>query len=247
MLRHPPFVVRSLALSPSAPAPAGALLCPGRTRPGRRGRAGRFEATTTESGVNMAEPLVATSVFDRLLKDRIIWLGSEVRDDNANEICAKILLLAAEDPDKDIFLYVNSPGGSITAGMAIYDTMQFVPNDIVTVGIGMAASMGQLLLTAGTKGKRYITPNARVLLHQPHGGFGGTASDIQTQAQLILDMKRRLAEITAAQTGKSVEQINRDGDRDRWFSAQEALEYGFVDHIRESALDVAGGGGTEQS
>ena len=123
----------------------------------------------------MAEPLVATSVFDRLLKDRIIWLGSEVRDENANEICAKILLLAAEDPEKDIYLYVNSPGGSITAGMAIYDTMQFVPNDIVTVGIGMAASMGQLLLTSGTKGKRYITPNARVLLHQPHGGFGGTA------------------------------------------------------------------------
>jgi ATP-dependent Clp protease, protease subunit len=195
----------------------------------------------------MAEPTLGPSVFDRLLKDRIIWLGSEVRDDNANEIAAKLLLLAAEDPKRDIFLYVNSPGGSITAGMAIYDTMQFVPNDIVTVGIGMAASMGQLLLTAGTKGKRYITPNARVLLHQPHGGFGGTASDIQTQAQLILDMKRRLAEITAAQTGKSVEQINADGDRDRWFSAQEALEYGFVDHIRESALDVAGGGGTEQS
>ena len=195
----------------------------------------------------MAEPTLAPSVFDRLLKDRIIWLGSEVRDDNANEIAAKLLLLAAEDPKKDIYLYVNSPGGSITAGMAIYDTMQFVPNDIVTVGIGMAASMGQLLLTAGTKGKRYITPNARVLLHQPHGGFGGTASDIQTQAQLILDMKKRLAEITAAQTGKSVEQINADGDRDRWFNAQEALEYGFVDHIRESALDVSGGGGTEQA
>ena len=195
----------------------------------------------------MAEVTPSPGVFDRLLKDRIIWLGSEVRDENANEIAAKLLLLAAEDPKKDIYLYVNSPGGSITAGMAIYDTMQFVPNDIVTVGIGMAASMGQLLLTAGTKGKRYITPNARVLLHQPHGGFGGTASDIQTQAQLILDMKKRLAEITAAQTGKSVEQINADGDRDRWFNAQEALEYGFVDHIRESALDVSGGGGTDQA
>ena len=195
----------------------------------------------------MAEPTFQPSVFDRLLKDRIIWLGSEVRDDNANEICAKILLLAAEDPKRDIFLYVNSPGGSITAGMAIYDTMKFVPNDIVTVGIGMAASMGQLLLTAGTKGKRYITPNARVLLHQPHGGFGGTSSDIQTQAALILDMKKRLAEITAQQTGKSVEQINLDGDRDRWFTAQEALDYGFVDHIRESASDVIGGGGTDDS
>lgn len=194
----------------------------------------------------MAEPVFAPSVFDRLLRDRIIWLGEEVRDENANEICAKILLLAAEDPNKDIYLYINSPGGSITAGMAIYDTMQFVPNDIVTVGIGMAASMGQLLLTAGTEGKRYITPNARVLLHQPHGGFGGTSSDIQTQAQLILDMKKRLAEITASRTGKSVEQVNADGDRDRWFTAQEALEYGFVDHVRESASDVTGGGGTDQ-
>jgi ATP-dependent Clp protease protease subunit len=193
----------------------------------------------------MADMGMQPSVFDRLLKDRIIWLGSEVRDDNANEIAAKLLLLAAEDAKRDIYLYINSPGGSITAGMAIYDTMQFVPNDIVTVGIGMAASMGQLLLTAGTMGKRYITPNARVLLHQPHGGFGGTASDIQTQAQLILDMKKRLAEITAAQTGKSVEQINADGDRDRWFTAQEALEYGFVDHIRETATEVVGGGGTD--
>ncbi len=192
----------------------------------------------------MAEPTFQPSVFDRLLKERIIWLGSEVRDDNSNEIAAKLLLLAADDPKKDIYLYINSPGGSITAGMAIYDTMQYVPNDIVTVGIGMAASMGQLLLTAGTKGKRYITPNARVLLHQPHGGFGGTSSDIQTQAALILDMKKRLAEITAAQTGKTVEQINADGDRDRWFSAQEALDYGFVDHIRELATDVIGGGGT---
>ncbi|MBG6213693.1 MAG: ATP-dependent Clp protease proteolytic subunit [Cryobacterium sp.] len=193
----------------------------------------------------MADPTPTNGVFDRLLKDRIIWLGSEVRDENANEICAKILLLAAEDSKRDIYLYINSPGGSITAGMAIYDTMQFVPNDIVTVGIGMAASMGQFLLTSGTKGKRYITPNARVLLHQPSGGFGGTSADIQTQARLILDMKQRLSEITAAQTGKTAEQINADGDRDNWFSAQEALEYGFVDHLRASASDVIGGGGTD--
>jgi len=192
----------------------------------------------------MADPAFQPNVFDRLLKDRIIWLGSEVRDENSNEIAAKLLLLAAEDDKQDIYLYINSPGGSITAGMAIYDTMQFVPNDIVTVGIGMAASMGQLLLTAGTKGKRYITPNARVLLHQPHGGFGGTSSEIQTQAKLITSMKQRLAEITAAATGKTVEQIHADGDRDRWFTAEEALEYGFVDHIRASASDVVGGGGT---
>ncbi|WP_029149795.1 ATP-dependent Clp protease proteolytic subunit [Microbacterium indicum] len=195
----------------------------------------------------MPEPVMAQNVFDQLLKDRIIWLGEDVRDDNANEICAKMLLLAAEDPKKDIYLYINSPGGSVTAGMAIYDTMQFIPNDVVTVGIGMAASMGQLLLTSGTKGKRYITPNARVLLHQPSGGFGGTAADIQTQAELIISMKNRLAAITASQTGKTVEQINEDGDRDHWFTAEEALEYGFVDAIRESATDVSGGGGTDRS
>ena len=180
------------------------------------------------------------STFERLQRERIIWLGSEVRDDMANEICAKILLLAAEDPTKDIFLYINSPGGSITAGMAIYDTMQYVPNDIVTVGIGMCASMGQFLLSSGTKGKRYATPNTRVLLHQPHGGFGGTTSDVQTQAELIMSMKRQLASLTAAQTGKTVEQIERDGDRDRWFTAQEALEYGFIDHIREFAGSATG-------
>ena len=185
----------------------------------------------------MAETAFPPSVFDRLLKDRIIWLGSEVRDDNSNEIAAKLLLLAAEDPEKDIYLYINSPGGSITAGMAIYDTMQFVPNDIVTVGIGMAASMGQLLLTAGTKGKRYITPNARVLLHQPHGGFGGTSSDIQTQAALILDMKKRLAEITAEATGKTVEQVNADGDRDRWFNAQEAVDSIALPHESTTEID----------
>ena len=194
----------------------------------------------------MADSPIAPNVFDSLLRDRIIWLGSEVQDENANEIAAKLLLLAAEDSDRDIYLYINSPGGSVTAGMAIYDTMQFVPNDVVTVGIGMAASMGQLLLTAGTKGKRYITPNARVLLHQPSGGFGGTSSDIQTQARIIIDMKRRLAEITAEATGRTVEQVDADGDRDRWFSAEEALAYGFVDHIRASAADVVGGGGTDQ-
>jgi len=182
------------------------------------------------------------SAFERLLKDRIVWLGSEVRDDMANEICAKILLLAAEDSTKDIFLYINSPGGSITAGMAIYDTMQYVPNDIVTVGIGMCASMGQFLLSSGTKGKRYSTPNTRVLLHQPSGGFGGTADDIQTQAELILSMKKQLASITAEQTGKTVEQVMKDGDRDRWFTAQEALEYGFIDHIQKHAAGSTGVG-----
>jgi ATP-dependent Clp protease protease subunit len=200
------------------------------------------QAIADKRSKHMAEMTGINNVFERLLKDRIIWLGDEVRDDNANEICAKMLLLAAEDSTKDIFLYINSPGGSITAGMAIYDTMQYVPNDVVTVGIGMCASMGQFLLTAGTKGKRFLTPNTRVLLHQPSGGFGGTAADIQTQAFLINDMKKHLAAITAKQTGKTVEQVIEDGDRDRWFNAQEALDYGFVDHIQEFAAVSTGVG-----
>ena len=184
------------------------------------------------------------SVYNRLLKERIIWLGEEVREENANIICAQMLLLAAEDPERDIYLYINSPGGSVTAGMAIYDTMQFIQPDVVTVGMGMAASMGQFLLTAGAKGKRYITPHARVLLHQPLGGAGGTATDIRINADLILQMKRELAEITAAATCKTPEQFIEDGDRDHWFNAQEALEYGFVDRIVSSANAI--GGSTEE-
>jgi len=184
------------------------------------------------------------NVYQRLLRERIVWLGSEVRDENANQICAQMLLLAAEDPTKDIYLYINSPGGSVTAGMAIYDTMKYIQPDVATVAMGMAASMGQFLLTSGTPGKRYITPHARVLMHQPSGGAGGTATDIRIHADLILKMKRELAEITASQTGKSVEQILEDSDRDKWFTAQEALEYGFVDRVVESASAVSGGGGT---
>ncbi|GAA5230124.1 ATP-dependent Clp protease proteolytic subunit [Arthrobacter cryoconiti] len=183
-------------------------------------------------------------IYNRLLKERIIWLGSEVRDDNANLICSQLLLLSAEDPDKDIYLYINSPGGSVTAGMAIYDTMEFIPNDVVTVATGLAASMGQFLLSSGTKGKRYATPNARILMHQPSGGIGGTASDIKIQAELILHMKKVMAELTASQTGQSVEKILKDNDRDKWFTAEEALEYGFFDKISRHAGSVAGGGGT---
>lgn len=181
-------------------------------------------------------------VFNRLLKERIIWLGSEVRDENANAICAKMLLLAAEDPESDIYLYINSPGGSVTAGMAIYDTMQYIQPDVVTVAMGMAASMGQFLLTAGAPGKRFITPHTRVLMHQPSGGVGGTAADIRINADLIMKMKQELSEITAARTGKTVEQIQADSDRDKWFTAQEALEYGFVDHVVESSKAVSGSG-----
>jgi ATP-dependent Clp protease protease subunit len=183
-------------------------------------------------------------IYNRLLKERIIWLGSEVRDDNANAICSQLLLLSAENPEKDIYLYINSPGGSVTAGMAIYDTMQFIPNDVVTVATGLAASMGQFLLSSGTKGKRYATPNARVLMHQPSGGIGGTASDIKIQAELILHMKKVMAELTADQTGQSVETILKDNDRDKWFTATEALDYGFFDKIAAHAGSVSGGGGT---
>ena len=178
------------------------------------------------------------AVFQRLLKERIIWLGGEVRDENANTICAQLLLLAAEDPDRDIYLYINSPGGSVTAGMAIYDTMQYVKPDVVTVGMGMAASMAQFLLTSGAPGKRYITPHARVLLHQPLGGAGGSATEIRINADLILGMKKELASITAARTGKTVEQVEADGDRDHWFSAAEALEYGFVDRVINSPDEI---------
>ena len=178
------------------------------------------------------------SVYQRLLKERIIWLGGEVRDENANAICAQLLLLAAEDPDRDIFLYINSPGGSVTAGMAIYDTMQYIKPDVVTVGMGLAASMGQFLLTAGAPGKRYITPHTRVLLHQPLGGAGGSATEIRINADLILGMKKELAAITASRTGKTVEQVEADGDRDHWFTAQEALEYGFVDRVIDTPQEI---------
>ena len=171
------------------------------------------------------------NVYQRLLSERIIWLGGEVRDDSANAVCAQLLLLAAEDPDEDIYLYINSPGGSVTAGMAIYDTMQYVKPDVATVGMGLAASMGQFLLTSGTPGKRFITPHTRVLMHQPSGGAAGSATDVRINADLILQMKRELAEIIAEKTGKTVEQIEEDFDRDRWFTAKEALDYGFVDHI----------------
>jgi ATP-dependent Clp protease, protease subunit len=182
------------------------------------------------------------SIYNRLLKERIIWLGSEVRDENANAICAQMMLLAAEDPNKDIWLYINSPGGSITAGMAIYDTMQFIQPDVATVAMGMAASMGQFLLSSGAKGKRYATPHTRVLMHQPSGGFGGTATDVRINAELIMHMKKVLSQLTAEQTGQPLEKILKDNDRDNWFTAEEALKYGFIDHVVDNAAAARGGG-----
>ncbi|WP_137121444.1 ATP-dependent Clp protease proteolytic subunit [Segeticoccus rhizosphaerae] len=178
-------------------------------------------------------------IYNRLLKERIIFLGSDVRDDNANAICAQLLLLAAEDPDQDIWLYINSPGGSVTAGMAIFDTMKWVPCDVATVAMGLAASMGQFLLSAGTPGKRYATPHARVMMHQPSGGIGGTASDIKIQAEQMLHIKKQMAGLIAQHTGQTVEQIEKDSDRDRWFTAEEAKEYGFVDHVYLSSDEAS--------
>lgn len=171
------------------------------------------------------------SVYNRLLKERIIFLGSEVNTQVANRICAQLLLLSAEDPERDIYLYINSPGGSVYDGMAIYDTMQFVKNDVATIALGMAASMGQMLLCAGAKGKRSALPHARIMMHQASGGIGGTAADIAIQAEQMIFTKRLMQELIAKHTGQSVEQIEIDGDRDRWFTAEQAKEYGFIDHV----------------
>ena len=183
-------------------------------------------------------------VFNRLLRERIIFLGAPVMDEMANAICAQLLLLAAEDPERDIWLYINSPGGSISAGMAIYDTMQFVANDVATVGLGLAASMGQFLLCAGANGKRYATPHARIMMHQPSGGIGGTAADIAIQAEQMLYVKKQMAERISFHTGQTEEQIERDSDRDRWFSVAEAKDYGFIDHVTTGAKDIPSGAGT---
>ncbi|WP_407642583.1 ClpP family protease [Actinomadura craniellae] len=177
-------------------------------------------------------------LFQQLLRKRIVFLGQQVDDDIANRICAELLLLSAEDGKRDIYLYVNSPGGSVTAGMAIYDIMQYVPNDVATVGMGLAASMGQFLLCAGAPGKRFALPHARIMMHQPSGGIGGTASDIKIQAEQMLYVKKLLAERIAQHTGQPLDQIERDSDRDRWFTAEEALDYGFVDHVVRSANQV---------
>ncbi len=173
----------------------------------------------------------AYDIYSRLLKDRIIMIGSPIDDNVANAVVAQLLFLEAEDPDKDISIYINSPGGSVTAGMAIFDTMQFVKPDIQTICLGMAASMGSLLLTAGTKGKRYALPNAEVMIHQPLGGAQGQATEIDIAARHILDTRDRLNHILAERTGQPIEVIANDTDRDNYMTAQEAQEYGLIDHI----------------
>ena len=180
-------------------------------------------------------------IYNRLLEERIVFLSGEVRDEMANMVCAQLLLLSSLDPKKDIFLYINSPGGSVTAGMAVYDTMELIPNDVATVTFGMAASMGQFLLTAGAPGKRYATPNARILMHQPLGGIGGTATDIRIQAEQMAITKQTMSELNAKHTGQPLEKIIADSDRDNWFNAKDALAYGFIDHIATNEGQIAGG------
>jgi len=198
----------------------------------------------TARGVEAIPGGLDDSVYNRLLKERIIVLGSEVTDQVANRICAQLLLLAAEDPDRDINLWINSPGGSVYSGMAIYDTMQLVANDVATVAMGMAASMGQLLLCAGAKGKRFALPHARIMMHQPSGGIGGTAADIAIQAEQMLYTKRMFQERVAFHTGQEPAQIEADSDRDRWFTADEARDYGFIDKVISGATQVPEGAGT---
>ncbi|MEV5978042.1 ATP-dependent Clp protease proteolytic subunit [Streptomyces sp. NPDC052114] len=204
--------------------------------------------TVLGSGWDAARPRgedgeTAPSRFDdhlaaQLLNQRIVFLGTQVDEVSANRVCAQMLLLSAEDPKTDISLYINSPGGSVTAGLAIYDTMRLIPNDVATLAMGFAASMGQFLLSVGTRGKRFALPNARIMMHQPSAGIGGTTADIAIQAENLEFTKRAIERITAEHTGQSQETISHDGDRDRWFTAEQAREYGMVDRVVESLEDV---------
>jgi ATP-dependent Clp protease, protease subunit len=223
----------------------------GGSRDGYRRRRGRTAVSTIDPAmpIRMVPEMRAAgagmnlndAVQDRLLRERIIFLGQPVDDAIANQICAQLLLLAAEDPKRDINLYINSPGGSVTAGMAIFDTMELIEPDVATWAMGLAASMGQFLLSAGARGKRYALPHARVLMHQGSAGIGGTASDIAIQAEQWNLTKREMAELIAEHTGQPVEQIERDSDRDRWFTAQQALDYGFIDQVVRRAAQVPSG------
>ena len=207
----------------------------------RVGQVNSTDSTTIEMNGGNGQAGLDDHIYQRLLKERIVFLGSEVRDQNANAICAQMLLLNAEDPTRDIVLYINSPGGSVDAGMAIYDTMQYISNDVATVGMGLAASMGQFLLCAGAKGKRYALPHARIMMHQPSGGLGGSASDIKIQAEQSLYIKKVLFDLISKHTGQDLEQVERDADRDRWFTADQAKTYGFIDNVVEEATEVSSG------
>jgi len=198
-----------------------------------------IETPGTPYAASLTEDVSRMDIYNRLLKDRIVFLGTDVNDDIANYISAQMLFLEGENPEKDIWLYINSPGGSVTAGMAIYDTMKFVGPDVGTICMGLGASMGQFLLGAGAQGKRYALPHARIMMHQPLGGVQGQATDIAIQAEQMAKTKQMMQELIAEHTGQSVEQIESDSDRDRWFDADEAKDYGIIDHVITSRGDMA--------
>jgi ATP-dependent Clp protease protease subunit len=200
-----------------------------------------ISTTLRLAGPSAGATSLGDAVHERLLRERIVFLGREVDDVIANELCAQMLLLSAEDPTRDVHLYVNSPGGSVTAGLAVYDTMRFIDCDVATYAMGMAASMGQFLLTAGTPGKRYALPHARILMHQPSAGLGGTAADITIQAEMLGRLKRQVNELQAAHSGQDVAQVARDSERDRWFSPEEARAYGLVDAVLPDAGSLPAG------
>ncbi|MGH8988913.1 MAG: ATP-dependent Clp protease proteolytic subunit [Acidimicrobiales bacterium] len=187
------------------------------------------------------DPSVVVDVYQRLLKERIIFIGSAIDQSTANTVCAQLILLEAESSERDISLYINSPGGSVTDGLAIYDTMQYVQPDVSTICVGLAASMGQFLLCSGTPGKRFALPHSRILMHQPSGAMQGQAADIAIQAEQIVYLKRMMAERIAFHTGQPVERIEADSDRDRWFTAEEAHEYGFIDDVIDRSVAQVGG------
>lgn len=198
-----------------------------------------IELPGTPFAASLTEDVSRMDIYNRLLKDRIVFLGTDVNDDIANYLTAQMLHLESQDPEKDIWLYINSPGGSVTSGMAIYDTMQFVSPDVGTICMGLGASMGQFLLGAGAKGKRYALPHARVMMHQPLGGVRGQASDIKIQAEQMANTKKLLQALIAEHTGQSFETIEADSDRDRWFTAEEAKDYGIIDKVIVSRGDIA--------
>jgi ATP-dependent Clp protease, protease subunit len=192
-------------------------------------------------GAASSDLSVTMDVYQRLLKERIIFIGSAIDQQTANTVCAQLILLEAEDHERDISIYINSPGGSVTDGLAIYDTMQYVRPDVSTICVGLAASMGQFLLCAGAPGKRYALPHSRILMHQPSGAMQGQAADIAIQAEQIVYLKRMMAERIAFHTGQPVERIEADSDRDRWFTAEEGMEYGFIDHVIDRSAAQVGG------
>ncbi len=181
-----------------------------------------------------------SDIYQRLLKERIVFIGSAIDQGTANLVCAQLILLESEDPDRDISLYINSPGGSVTDGLAIYDTMQYVRPDVSTICVGLAASMGQFLLCAGAAGKRFALPHSRILMHQPSGAMQGQAADIAIQAEQIIYLKRMMAERIALHTGQTLERIEADSDRDRWFTAEEARDYGFIDQVIDRSVVATG-------